>query len=225
MFINVKITRQENAQYFNCAIGDIISVDFEEYIAAVVASEIGNSNIEACKAQAVAARTFAISRGVLKDISISDSSTSAQAYRAYRYNLSLYPNPIQATKETQGQILCYKGKPISAVYSACNGGKTTSSQERWGSAREYLIEQNDPWDAATGKEKKGHGIGLSQAGAVWAGAHNINYKKILSFYYPHTELYADYGKEKLPAKNYLQKLLLLKELITNMQKKIEDKLS
>ena len=44
MNINVQITRQENAEYFNCAIGDIVSVDFEQYVAAVVASEIGNSN-------------------------------------------------------------------------------------------------------------------------------------------------------------------------------------
>lgn len=50
MEIKIKITRKENADYFSVAIGDIVEVELEEYVAAVVASEIGNSNIEACKA-------------------------------------------------------------------------------------------------------------------------------------------------------------------------------
>ena len=50
MNIHIKITRDENAKYFDVGVGDIVEVDFEEYVAAVVASEIGNSNLEACKA-------------------------------------------------------------------------------------------------------------------------------------------------------------------------------
>jgi peptidoglycan hydrolase-like amidase len=50
MKISVQITRQENANYFNKNINDIIQVEFEEYVAAVVASEIGNASLEACKA-------------------------------------------------------------------------------------------------------------------------------------------------------------------------------
>ena len=74
MKIHVRITRDENAEYFKTYVGDIVEVDFEEYVAAVVASEIGNSQLEACKAQAVASRTFAY-RYI--DSSISDSSSSA----------------------------------------------------------------------------------------------------------------------------------------------------
>jgi len=43
MDIHVRITRDENAEYFKTYVGDIVAVDFEEYVAAVVASEIGNS--------------------------------------------------------------------------------------------------------------------------------------------------------------------------------------
>ena len=50
MKIKIKLTRQENAEYFQVKINDIVEVNFEEYVAAVVASEIGNSNLEACKA-------------------------------------------------------------------------------------------------------------------------------------------------------------------------------
>jgi len=77
MEIQVQITRQENADYFNVKINDIVKVDFEQYVAAVVASEIGNSPLEACKAQAVAARTYAVKRGVLRGKPISDSSLVA----------------------------------------------------------------------------------------------------------------------------------------------------
>jgi len=86
MKIKVKITRQENASYFNCNINDIIEVEFEEYVAAVVASELASGSSEALKAQAVASRSYAMSRGVLDNKVISDASSSAQAYRAPRYN-------------------------------------------------------------------------------------------------------------------------------------------
>lgn len=58
--ITVRITQEENAEFFGVSIGDTVNVDFEEYVAAVTASEIGESGMEACKAQAVAARSLAI---------------------------------------------------------------------------------------------------------------------------------------------------------------------
>lgn len=188
MEIKIKITRKENADYFSVAIGDIVEVELEEYVAAVVASEIGNSNIEACKAQAVAARTYAVHAKVLEGKVISDDSAVAQAYRAPRFNSSIYPNCIKAAKDTMGEIVTYNNKPANTVYSACNGGKTVSCEEKWGNFLPYLIQQDDNWDLNSGKTKRGHGVGMSQEGAIWAGAHNYNYKTILKFYYPKTSL-------------------------------------
>ena len=45
MNIKLQVNRQENANYFNVNLGDIIDIDFEDYLIAVVASEIGNSNL------------------------------------------------------------------------------------------------------------------------------------------------------------------------------------
>jgi len=59
MKIKVKITTAGNMKYYNCAKNTIQEIELEDYVRCVVASEIGNSSIEACKAQAVAARTFA----------------------------------------------------------------------------------------------------------------------------------------------------------------------
>ena len=72
--ITARITQRENAEYFGVDIGDTVNVDFEEYVAAVTASEIGESGMEACKAQAVAARSLAISRGALRGMAISDDA-------------------------------------------------------------------------------------------------------------------------------------------------------
>lgn len=72
--ITVRITQEENAEFFGVNIGDMMNVDFEEYVAAVTASEIGESGMEACKAQAVAARSQAISRGALRGVAVSDDA-------------------------------------------------------------------------------------------------------------------------------------------------------
>ena len=185
MNINIKITRQENADYFHTSVGSVVSVNFEEYVAAVVASELASGSLEAMKAQAVAARTFACCLGALKGKAISDSSATAQAYRAARYDAQKYPRCIEAAQATAGEILTYKGKPINAVYSDSNGGRTVSASERWGSSRPYLIAKTDPWDlAATGGNRRGHGVGMSQQGAKRMAAEGIGYREILEFYYP-----------------------------------------
>lgn len=194
MKIKVEITRQENADHFGKAVGGIAEVDFEEYVAAVVASEIGNARLEACKAQAVAARTYAVRRGVLNGKAISDSSENAQAYRAGRCDREKYPNAVEAAKATAGEVLVYGGSVIEAVYSAGNGGWAVSSQEHWGSDKPYLPSHPDPWDAMDGRQQSGHGVGMSQRGAMKAAENGYDYTDILAFYYPGTELVGNYNR-------------------------------
>lgn len=217
MNITVEITRQENADHFGVNIGDTAEVEFEEYVAAVVASEIGNAATEACKAQAVAARTYAMHRGVLNGKKISDSSATAQAYRAARCDREKYPNPIKAAEETKGQALVYGKDIIDAVYSAGNGGWTVSSEEQWGSYRPYLIAHPDPWDAMDGRPRSGHGVGMSQRGAMQAAINGYDYKDILAFYYPGTELTENYNRgEEAPDKPEAKhKLTIYKRIFYN----------
>lgn len=190
--IKVLIERQENADFFNVPINTVKEISIEHYIAAVVASEIGNSPLEACKAQAIAARSYALNYRQ----PISDLSTKAQAYRAFKASMGSYPNAVEATLQTAGIILTYNNKPINAVYSSSNGGFTVSSQQRWGNIVPYLIAQEDPWDKAAGSTQNGHGVGMSQKGAVYAARQGITYKDILAFYYPHTTLKSNYGEVK-----------------------------
>lgn len=165
--------------------GSVIYFDLEDYISCVVASEIGNAPLEACKAQAIASRTLAYSY-IQAGKAISDSSSSAQAFRIERLNNTTYPNAITAARATAGRVLTYNDKLLSPCsYSHSNGGHTTSSAERWGGSRPYLISQPDEWDsAASDGVKLGHGVGMSQVGAIYAAEHGKSCEEILAFYYP-----------------------------------------
>lgn len=189
MKIKVKLSVQKNANLFGVRSGDVVELNWEDYIAGVVASEIGDAPLEACKAQAIAARTFSYPY-LSKGKAISDQSSSAQCFRAERMNSPSYPNSTLAVNNTAGVVLFYEGKVIDTCpYSASNGGKTTSSEERWGGHRKWLLEKKDPWDlAATGGEKRGHGVGMSQEGAKYAAANGYTYEEILKFYYTGCEM-------------------------------------
>lgn len=201
--------------YFKCASGTIIEVELEDYVKCVVASEIGNASLEACKAQAIASRTFAVSRGVLEGKAISDSASTAQAYIAAR---DYYGTCNKAAKETAGEILTYDGKYCTTYFSHSNGGRTYSCKEVWGSDCAYLIARTDNWTKLSGEKKNGHGIGLSQVGAKYAGAHGVGYKEILSFYYPNTKL----TQIKIKSEDYSSIVLQLKTQIESAMQKIKE---
>jgi stage II sporulation protein D len=93
---------------------------------------------EAVKAQAVAARTYAVA----KNSTLADNQND-QCYRGYTFEAK-YPGIAQAAEETAGQVLAYQGKAISAFYSAHSGGYTTNSP--WsGTTPAYIVSQPDPW--------------------------------------------------------------------------------
>lgn len=191
MVIQVKLTNKNNAALYGIDTGGIIEIELEEYVKGVVAAEIGNAHIEACKAQAVAARTAAYPY-YSKNKPLSDSSSSLQAFSASRLqnvNTS-YPNAAKAVEATRDELLWYSGSVITTCsYCDSNGGRTVSSKQAWGGERAWLIEQNDPWDAAvSGGKRNGHGVGMSQAGAKYAASIGKDYKTILAFYYAHTTI-------------------------------------
>lgn len=180
MKIKIHFNREENVKHYDT---ELTEIDLEEYIWGVIGAEIGNSPIEACKALAIAARTNAMPY-IDKDKTISD--TSPQAFRSSRLTNN-YNNAKDAAEETKGCVLFYNGKLANpASYSSSNGGRTTSSKERWGSARAWLIEQDDPWDYG---KKTGHGVGMSQRGCQQMAKAGKTHEEILSFYYPNTYIF------------------------------------
>lgn len=183
--IKVRLTKPENANFYTTSIGDVVEISLREYLHGVVASEMGVAPREACRAQAIASRTL-VWQSMLSGEPVSDSSSSVQCFNVNRAYSTAYAVAHQAVDDTEDMILCYDSKPLSPCsFSASNGGRTTSSESRWGGARPYLIEQDDPWDfAVTCGKKTGHGVGMSQRGAQYAAKTGYSYRDILSFYYP-----------------------------------------
>ena len=198
MNIQLNLTKPSNVNFYK---SNTITIELEQYIKGCVGQEVGNSDIEVCKAQAIAARTN-IYQYVLKNATATDSSSSSQAFSADRIDNQNYKNVTAAVEATAGVILAYNNKPVSpASFSASNGGKTTSSEERWGGVRAWLISKDDPYDYARTKGKKtGHGVGMSQVGAKEMAAQGFTYQQILDFYYPNTTLMSiSKGEESIMA--------------------------
>ena len=190
MRITVKLTRAENTALLGAG---PVELDLEEYLLGVVPSEIyESSHIEALKAQAVAARTFAVKRAMAG--TVVDDTTSFQAYRAPLAESS--PRSRQAVTETAGPVLTYGGEIIDCFYSASNGGTCKRSGEVWSRDYPYYVNKPDPWDTAAREEKPtsaSHGVGLSQVGCMWAARQEIPYNEILAFYYDGAALVHEYG--------------------------------
>ncbi|MNY07282.1 Amidase enhancer precursor [compost metagenome] len=113
-------------------------VPLEAYLYGVVPAEVIPSwHPEALKAQAVAARTYAVAHlGQFASLGYDLKATVAsQVYGGTKLER---PSTNKAVDDTRGRILTYLGKPIEAVYSDSSGGFTESCLEVWGKAVPYL---------------------------------------------------------------------------------------
>lgn len=118
-------------------------VGLEDYLKGVVPSEVPASfPFEVLKAQAVLARTYALSRlnpGGLYDL------CADQRCQVYAGASAESPRHSQAVEATQGLIVSFGELPITAVYHADSGGYTAASEEVWGKALPYLVPRPDPY--------------------------------------------------------------------------------
>jgi stage II sporulation protein D len=107
-------------------------LDLESYIMGVVRNEIGKTSmemIEAAKAQAVAARTYAVkNKGRYKNGYDFLSDVSDQVYLGASSETEV---TNQAVTETSGEILEYNGKPVNALYFSSCGGITANAEDVW----------------------------------------------------------------------------------------------
>ncbi|MDQ6652139.1 MAG: SpoIID/LytB domain-containing protein, partial [Acidobacteriota bacterium] len=112
----------------------------EDYVKGVVPNELsaGSYNLlEAQKAQAIAARTYALhNRGQFMSQGYDVlPTTRSQVYRGFISENSL---SSRAVDETRGMVATYNGEPINALYTSTCGGRTEDAQNIFNDAVPYL---------------------------------------------------------------------------------------
>jgi SpoIID/LytB domain protein len=122
----------------------INSLLMEDYLKGVVPREMSGSwNVNALKAQTLAARTYAMRYA---GSTINDTQ-SYQVYGGY----SWFDNSNRAVNETKGEVIKYNNTLITALYSSSNGGMILSNTNTWGTGLfPYFLKKEDPYDLQSG---------------------------------------------------------------------------
>lgn len=120
-------------------------MSLNDYLTGVVLGEMPASfDLEALKAQAVAARTYTL-KHLMDGKTLSDDSSVCQAYlpvdTASSENLQKVREAVEAT---DGQVLTYDGALITATYFSCSGGQTEDASAVWGGSVPYLVSVDSP---------------------------------------------------------------------------------
>jgi len=125
----------------------IVRIEMEEYLLGVLPYEMSDTfPLEALKAQAVAARSYAMqrkARSADQDYDIGDTAND-QVYKGLD---ARFERPIQAVNETRGIIGMDRGRAAELFYSASNGGQTALASDVWGQGSfPYLDIRDDLYD-------------------------------------------------------------------------------
>ena len=157
----------------------INDISVEEYIRGVVPTEMSPSwEYEALKAQAIAARSFALAN-LGKQAKYGYDLKDNTEDQAYGGASSETDKTNRAVDETEGLVLTYDMKIISAYYSASAGGYTNTSA--WGGANLPYLHSVFSFDDNVAKN--GHGVGMSQHGANNLAKQGYNAYQILQYFY------------------------------------------
>jgi len=135
---------------------NVSSLDLEEYVIGVVAAEMPASfHEEALKAQAIAARTYALykMKHVTKDYDVI-ADVSNQAYinedkmkEKWKDEFSIYYKKIkEAVLDTKDVVMTYDGEVIISYYFAMSNGNTEDVSSVFGENKDYLKSVDSSWD-------------------------------------------------------------------------------
>ncbi len=122
---------------------ELISLQLEDYIVGTVAAEMPASfDMEALKAQAVAARTYTLKKLIEKHVypqgaDLSDDINSCQAFRDVfsaspinRMEKENLARVKKAVTSTRGEVMLYQSQPIDALYHSTCGGQTETAANK-----------------------------------------------------------------------------------------------
>lgn len=144
----------DNLMLLNSKNGQVEYISLEDYVVGVVAAEMpALFELEALKAQAVAARTYAVRHIDPYQVHI-DLNSLGQVYLSIQEmqqrwgdNFDIYYDKISyAVNSTSGQLIWYDYEPIVAVFHATSSGYTEYSSDVWQSQRPYLVSVDSSFD-------------------------------------------------------------------------------
>jgi len=164
--VNVEGTRYRGAitakRLSNSDMTVINKLPLDEYLYGVVPGEMPASwHIEALKAQAVAARGFALTNlNKYKQFDFNLCTTvNSQVYKGFA---SEHPNTNRAVDETKSKVITYNGNLVVPYYHSNSGGQTEDSENIWSSPLPHvrgvkddfsLNALNSTWDATFTKDE------------------------------------------------------------------------
>jgi stage II sporulation protein D len=124
------------------------AIGLEEYVAGVIAAEMPASwPAEALRAQAIAARTYAITSnaGGTGGAFTQYEDTRSQVYRGVGAET---PSTSAAVRATAGQVVTYEGRPVTTFFFSTSGGRTENVENSFLGAtpKPWLKSVRDPWD-------------------------------------------------------------------------------
>ena len=127
-----RLIRQKNG------ITVINNVDLEDYLYSVVGAEAVSSwPIEALKAQAVAARSYALYKSIKESNGVYDVDTTVGT-QVYKGLDTEYTTTHEAVNSTLGQVMTYNDEVILAAFHSSSGGYTENVEDVWSSPLPYL---------------------------------------------------------------------------------------
>lgn len=133
-------------------------VSLEKYVAGVVASEMpADFELEALKAQALAARTYIVNHLLHQDNPESSDVTDTVQHQVYKGEEDLrklwgkdfkwkMDKVNEAVAATQGKILTYDNEPITPAFFSTSNGYTENSEDYWDNEMPYLRSVKSSWD-------------------------------------------------------------------------------
>jgi stage II sporulation protein D len=119
-------------------------VGLEQYLYGVVPSEMPFTWLpEALKAQAVAARSYALATRRTGAFDLYPD-TRSQVYLGIEHEK---PSTTAAVNATAGQVVLYQGQVAKTYFFSTSGGRTASAEDVWGEPIPYLVSVADPYDS------------------------------------------------------------------------------
>jgi stage II sporulation protein D len=167
--LNLETVNKESPKIdiYNHKLGKYQKIDLEEYLSGVLAGEMSpDFDIEALRAQAIAARTYVMYKmdrpypSRHKKAVVCTDFKHCQEYKSYselqkingkEWMKSRYFKIQEAVKSTKGQIIAYDDKAILPLYFSTSSGKTENSEEVFSASYPYLKSVDSPYDKISPK--------------------------------------------------------------------------